>query len=415
MGGSASKPSPSKDHTNPINHDKMLSDIDQMFRSVNATHASELPMTDKYSSTSDVDVSTVRPMAGGASFTYTRNRYQKYEDKLMGAMRGGNGANGDAPAPAPGPAAVPSGPIADVLPVPDNVNDVPAPAPAPSDLAADTVADADEEAKKRANADEIAALVGELDEQNPVKGADMDQPEASGDAGDNMTGGRFDIGRQLGGMTVDREIENIRSFLMNTSNSQRGGNGMDRDMDNDLRMVRDNLLNNQMGGSMVFSDTSDAPVDYNLVAQAGGAMGFSATSDAPVNVNVADLSATSENPIDYNMMRGGADVDDSSSGSDSDTSLDDSSMSDEDSRSDSDSSISDSDIGIDISSIMKIQRGIDKRQNRSNFLRGDYVLTSNSDQNYKIGERPYFSSQSSEYQNEVASEFLNTLRSRNRS
>ena len=419
----------SKDDSRPqgpvktINHNKMLQNIDEMFKSVHATQVTDLPHSDGYSSTSDVDVSTIRPMTGGGSFTYTRNRYQKYEDKLRAAMRGGNG---DA---APGPQATPVKEAekveVDVVEPDVDIEDFEtAEADVPS-----TDADLAEQRKKLKEMMDAAA--DSLDENREDRDPLL-RPEPQAERPDEMEG--MDIGRQMGGMTVDREIENIRSFLLNTNNAQRGGDGMEQDMDDSLKMARDSLLNNQMGGNMVFSATSENPIDYNLIAQAGGNIQLSATSDLPVNVNASTLSATSENPIDYNLlMRGGAkknqtkvdseqsggdDMDDSSSSTTTEEKS--SSSSSEGDKDDDDSSTSSSndvlsDVGIDITDIMRLQRGIDKRQNRSNFLRGDYVMTSNSDNNYKISGRPYFSSQSSEYQNEVASEFLNTMRSRNRS
>jgi hypothetical protein len=409
MGLSGSKPTCPPSSINSINHDKMLQNIDHMFRSVNATQVTDLPLTDAYSATSDIDVSTIRPMAGGATFSYTRNRYQVYENKLhAAAMKGGDGNE-------------PAGTRATLEAVEAEKTEETEETEVRVEAEAEETAE-EKMLKKKRMGETVLAALGEVGEAEAVDM--MDRPKAIG----ARPAEGYDIGRQMGGMTVDREIENIRSFLLNT-NAQRGGGNMDNDMDLNLRMVRDNLLN-QAGGNMVFSATSENPVDYNLVMQNGGAA-FSATSDNPIDYNVIaqaggslPFSATSENPVDYNMlMRGGAKVDSDQSGgdiisdpSDSDTESD--SDLTEDSESESSGSASDSDIsgaGIDITDIMRLQRGIDKRQNRSNFLRGDYVLTSNSDQNYKISGRPYFSSQSSEYQNEVASEFLNTLRSRNRS
>jgi hypothetical protein len=395
MGLSGSKPTCPPGNVNSIDHDKMLQNIDHMFRSVNATQITDMPLTDAYSATSDIDVSTLRPMVGGSTFVYNRNRYQVYENKLLNAMTGGDGnGNGN--------------------------EDPPATRGEPAEDEEKVDVDVEDELKVEDDAEKVdmeAKVLDMLKDNNNPLDRPEDKPLPSGDAGDG-----YDIGRQMGGMTVDREIENIRSFLLNT-NTQRGGGEMDNSMDLSLKMVRDNLLN-QAGGNMVFSATSENPVDYNMVMQGGG-IPFSATSENPVNMNAAALSATSENPVDYNfLMRGGSKkVDSDQSGGDiisdpseSDTESDSDITEDSDSVSESEASDSSiSDAGVDVTDIMRLQRGIDKRQNRSNFLRGDYVLTSNSDNNYKISGRPYFSSQSSEYQNEVASEFLNTLRSRNRS
>lgn len=422
MGGFVSKDDSCPQTQGPvktINHDKMLQNIDDMFKSVHATQVTDLPLADEYSSTSDIDVSTIRPMKGGASFNYTRNRYQKYEDKLKTGMKGGDG-NLNAPGTQATPVASKS--TNEVVDESKNKNanylDVDI---ADFDTAEADIPSASNEADIAAQREELKkmmeAAADSLDEdrenRDPLK-----RPEQPVERPEEAEG--FDIGRQMGGMTVDREVESIRSLLLNTNKAQRGGNGinndangMDQDMDDSLRMVRDTLLNNQMGGNMVFS----------------------ATSDNSVNINELTLSATSENPIDYNLlMRGGAKnkknqnkIDSEQSGGEIDDDSTSTSTTETESESEnedsSESEISStttksendfSDLGIDVTDIMRLQKGIDKRQNRSNFLRGDYVMTSNSDHNYKISGRPYFSSQSSEYQNEVASEFLNTIRSRNR-
>jgi hypothetical protein len=450
-----------------INHDKMLSNIEHMFRSENATQVTDMPMTDvrNYSSTSPVDVSTIRPsMTGGTNIVYTRNRYQKYEDMLMKAMKGGGCGNGEEQTGGHGPIPLPRllGGDEDIVANPlvvDVEGDVEGDAELPLIPAPTDVDEVRPEEKQVINDEDAKQEALRLIQGQSAAAGLMSRP-----------GNNFDIGRQMGGMSVDREIENIRSFLLNTNNAQHGGNAEENEMDFNLRMVRDNLLNGQNGGAQAFSATSENPIDYNMVMRGGanvnqvfsatsenpamfggnlnqafsatsdapvdymigGAQGFSATSDVPVNyMNMTGgaqaFSVTSENPIDYNLVMRGGGPSDTSEGSDmsggdiidqpSDSEESDSSFTDSDSdsvsASVSESSISD--VGVDITDIMRLQRGINRRQNRSNFLRGDYVLTSNSDKNYKIQGRPYFSSQSSEYQNEVASEFLNTLRSRNRS
>jgi hypothetical protein len=430
MGNATSKSDPTLN--NNLNHSEMLSNMGNMFKSVNATHETVMPYSNVHnlSTTSMVDVSTIRPMTGGGKINYTRNRYQVYENKL------GGGSNGDT---------VPTAPDATAPDAtnPDPTNQAPPEAP---------------EAPEAPPAPEDPSVLNKLTAQ--VKSLLSNT---------NPT---------TGGGAPENEIENIRSLLLNTNNYQNGGN--DDAMDINLKAVRDNLLNNQgnavnfsatseeqvnmNGGGQEFSATSANPIDLNI-SMNGGGQSFSATSDDPVDFNMlmkggaANVnqvySTTSENQVDYSMpMNGGAEkskrdkkskhkydeddspLDDSPIGTllDSPTDSDSSSNSDSssDSYSGSDSSDSDSDsedfgsgMGVEVSELSsavltpryigKLKRNIDKRQNRSNFLRGDYVLTSNSERTYKVDARPYFSSQSSEYQNEVASEFLNTLRSRNRS
>jgi hypothetical protein len=407
MGGSFSTPS-TPNSTPKTDHHMMLSNIDQMFKSQNAMQGTDMPYTDihKFSSTSAIDVSTLRPpmVGGGDRIVYTRNRYKAYENKLgkvnRNVLNGGDPESGlyrhhgGAPAPVPAP--------------------VPAPAPAPVRAPA--------QVSMKPSEERLTNLIDQF----------------TGMVGDDAPVTPQSMYTQMGGMPVDAEIENIRSLLLKTQKVQNGGN-MYTHMDSNLKTVRDNLLTqgNQHGGS--FSATSEAPIDYNLLMKGGADVSqvFSATSEAPIDYNNmmkggADVSqvfsATSQNPVDYNLaMRGGGnkkdkkkkkddddDDDDDDNKRSSSTSNSSSSYSYEDDTSYSETeSSSDNEIGFD--TLKRLQSGINKRQNRSNFLRGDYVLTSNSEREYKVDARPYYSSQSSEFQNEVASEFLNTLRSRNRS
>ena len=379
---------PGREQPVEFNQDMMIADIGRMFSSDSATQVTEnIPQTDihNFSSTSPVDVSTVRPaeMVGGGRLNYSRNRYQKFEERLgisnanrdiadglvqLGGDGDGNVAAGQAPQA--------SQTLEDAVPVPD------APKPAADGDDAGTDAETD------AGTDEKAPGDSSLEKDVDALLREAAAAAVEEDHGNPLT--------QMGGMTADMEIENIRSLLLNTgaqTGGDCGGEHGEQKMDMNLRAVRDNLLNQN------YSATSD--IDIPMLG--GG-----------------NFSTTSENPIDYNLiMQGGAkkdkkSKDDSTSESSLTDSSSDSSRDTSSSDSSSDSSMSSGD-EITATDIMLIQGGIDKNRNKSNFLKGDYVLTSNSDHNYKMDGRPFFSSQSSEFSNEVASEFLNTLRSRNRS
>lgn len=383
------------------------------------------------SETSAVPVSTVRPpgpQTGG--FTYTRNRYQQYESKIKALTGGANNENTNND----GPNKLEEG---------------------PAELA-EQAAEVSKELEKA-----TADLMKNLDSLDIKPKADEPKPEPNP--------------AQSGGMeldNIDREISNIRDFLLNTKNAQNaqnqiGGSYLLSDiagseaMDMNLKAIRDNLLNtnysatSDMGMNMVgganFSATSSDMAFNNNGTQFGG--NLSATSPFSNLAQNQDLvggsnlnySVTSDAPVNYDMLMGGAknganskndkngkkekdsSSTHSSSCSTSDEDSDKSTSTEHASSSDTDSTPSGTEIGIDASDfvgssdaelnasdLMRLQRGIDKRQNRSNFLRGDYVLTSNSDKNYAVNGRPYFSSQSSEYQNGVASEFLKNMRTRSR-
>jgi hypothetical protein len=275
---------------------------------------------------------------------------------------------------------------------------------------------------------------------------------------------------------IDREISNIRNFLLSTKNAQSaqtaqnqsGGSYLLSDiagsdaMDLNLKAIRDNLLNanysatsdmgmNMVGGANFSATSSDMAFNNNGNQFGGNLSATSPFSDLAQNQDLVggsnlNYSVTSDVPVNYDMLMGGAkngkndkknenvkkeknsSSTHSSSCSTSDEDSDKSTSTDHISSSDTDSTPSGTEIGIDASDFVgssdaelnasdlkRLQRGIDKRQNRSNFLRGDYVLTSNSDKNYTVNGRPYFSSQSSEYQNGVASEFLKNMRTRSRS
>ena len=411
------------------------------------------------SETSAVPVSTVRPPApqtGG--FTYTRNRYQQYEDKIKALTGGANDAN-------------------------TNNDDPNKLEEGPAELA-EQAAEVSKELEKA-----TADLMKGLDSLDVKPNADEPKTAEPNLAQSGQSGGM-----ELD--NIDREISNIRDFLLSTKNAQNaqnqsGGSYLLSDiagseaMDLNLRAIRDNLLNanysatSEMGMNMVgganFSATSSDMAFNNNGNQLGG--NLSATSsDMAFNNNgnqlggnlsatspFSDLaqnqdlvggsnlnySVTSDVPVNYDMLMGGAKANKngkngkdskttkkekdsssthSSSCSTSEEDSDKSTSTDHKSSSDTDSTPSGTEIGIDASDFVgssdadlnasdlkRLQRGVDKRQNRSNFLRGDYVLTSNSDKNYAVNGRPYFSSQSSEYQNGVASEFLKNMRTRSRS
>jgi hypothetical protein len=58
---------------------------------------------------------------------------------------------------------------------------------------------------------------------------------------------------------------------------------------------------------------------------------------------------------------------------------------------------------------------INSRRNNMSKYMNDYVITSNSDTNYKVQTRPFYSSQSSDFLSSHGSEYLNNLRYRDRS
>jgi len=427
------------------------------FQGALSSTSAQLPHGGAVSSTSPVPVSTVRPpgpQTGG--FTYTRNRYQQYEDKIKSLTGGADNKPEEGPAEQAEQA--------------KQAN--------PAELAKQA-AEVSKEIEK-ATADLVAALDIKPEPAEP-------KPAQSG-------------GMELD--NIDREISNIRNFLLSTKNAQNaqtaqnqsGGSYLLSDiagsdaMDLNLKAIRDNLLNanysatsdmgmNMAGGANFSATSSDMAFGHNgnqlggnlsatssdmafnnisgQAAQLGG--NLSATSpfsDLAQNQNQnqdlvggsnLNYSITSDVPVNYDMLMGGAkngkndkknenvkkeknsSSTHSSSCSTSEEDSDKSTSTDHKSSSDTDSTPSGTEIGIDASDFVgssdadlnasdlkRLQRGIDKRQNRSNFLRGDYVLTSNSDKNYAVNGRPYFSSQSSEYQNGVASEFLKNMRTRSR-
>jgi hypothetical protein len=377
--------------------------------------------------TSPVDVSTILPPNGNTAqsggFVYNRNRYQELENKVQKYMRGGN--------------------------MNPNMN---------SNMNLQKKSILTEESIKsdineinEINRELSGAMSGLMQSlQNPMKILE----DARANKKDDSNNGDVNNTTQNGGMTVDKEIENIRNFLLETKHQQNGGSNMNMsdmylNIDPMIAQTRDNLLNNNGSLDMVggnFSATSSfADVD-NMIGGANfsatssfadadnmiGGANFSATSPfSNTMIGGANFSATSEQQIDYDLlMNGGAKNKKvvktkknkhssssssssssslSTSGSDDDSS--DSSNSDSSSSSESDSSSASE---VDMEDLMRLQRGIDKRQNRSNFLRGDYVVTSNSDNNYQIDGRPFFSSQSTDQHNGVGSEFLNTMRARSR-
>jgi hypothetical protein len=81
------------------------------------------------------------------------------------------------------------------------------------------------------------------------------------------------------------------------------------------------------------------------------------------------------------------------------------------------SSSSDSDLNTGSIAVMHgaINRAMDRKKNNSKYLTHNYTVTSNSDRDYKIDNRPIYSSQSSDIHNSIGgSDYLNNLRNRDR-
>lgn len=382
-----------------IDHDTLVRNIENIFNSSNSTvQGTELTFENmRMSSTSDVDVSTVRPLTGGSvsqGITYNRNRYQKFEDKFLPLNGGASKSESLMPQ--------------------DNQNNQ-----------ANNASNNTNNTNNATNStrEELSKQLKEIiDDANK-----SEQPNE-----DDQIGGAL--------MSIDEEIEKTRAFLnMKPNNKQSVGAGVDTHMDSELKIMRDSLLNNNNN----YSATSENPIELSpLNGGNGNGVGvigdfnFSATSENPINIDslngggwgnkknkksTKSTKSKSKNVVTSELSGGeelfgelndslGKTTDDSSSSSSSNSSTSTSSSSD---SSSSDFGYGDND-KITGSEMGALQRSINKRQNRSNFLRGEYVITSNSDNNYVDG-RPYYSSQVSEFKNDVASEYLNKLRSRNRS
>lgn len=234
---------------------------------------------------------------------------------------------------------------------------------------------------------------------------------------------------------------------------QIGGN-----VDEELKIFKDNILNSAQAFALSATSSEQSSLLTNLkggLSKSAQALALSATSSEQPNLLVnfkggakpaekknkkeddddnedEDDEETEENEDenedendedeeededDYDEedgMSGGDHSKDSSSSSDSDSSKSDSSSSsNSSSSSSSDSSVTNSAVAVMHNAINK---NMDRKNNKSKYLQENgYKVTTNSDRDYKINNRPMYSSQSSDvYSNIGGSDYLNSMRNRDR-
>lgn len=205
--------------------------------------------------------------------------------------------------------------------------------------------------------------------------------------------------------------EGLAAIRKNLSNygftGQQGGM-----MDNDLEIFKNTILS-QDGQRIneVFSATSSDPVNYAQLMKGGDDNGDADGDEFPDSDGEEDGEEEDEEEEEDDGQDGGVrrfiTTEDDSSSSESASS-----------DSDSDGDDSDSSTEITDSAIIvmhnSIDKAMDRRRNNSKYLKSNYTITSNSERNYKVDNKPMYSSQSSEYQSNHGSEYLNNLRNRDR-
>lgn len=254
--------------------------------------------------------------------------------------------------------------------------------------------------------------------------------------------------------SIDKEISMIRSFISNTI-KQRGGEPTVVDDDNDilseeglatireslakngvqiggnvdeeLKIFKDNILNSAQAFALSATSSEQSSLLTNLKGGAKPAEKKNKKEDEDDDDNEDEDDEETEEDEDEDEeededdydeedgMSGGDHSKDSSSSSDSDSSKSDSSSSsNSSSSSSSDSSVTNSAVAVMHNAINK---NMDRKNNKSKYLQENgYKVTTNSDRDYKINNRPMYSSQSSDvYSNIGGSDYLNSMRNRDRS